>query len=223
MDPCRHGPGLRRPLEQQLPDDLDQRPGVVSAAALYRLGVGLRRLRPMGMAVVGALLLTLAGGGVASSQLESPARAPAYTPKGLGTLPASAYPAVSATLGAGSPAYAARRSPSGFRLTGGGVAAQFGASGVSLQAGGVSLVMEAATYWPRRPAPTGGRALGGREAETVSRSSATGWRSGTRRDRSGSSRASRSPAAPQARRPRSRSRCDSVATCVRIRIRGLCC
>ena len=98
----------------------------------------------MGIAVVGALLLTLAGGGVASSQLGAPARTPAFAPKGVGTLPASAYPAVSATLGAGSPAYAVRRSPTGFRLIGGGVAAQFDASGVSLQAGGVSLAMEAA-------------------------------------------------------------------------------
>ena len=98
------------------------------------------------MAAAGALLLTLAGGGVASSQSEAPATgAPAaHATMGLGALPASARSVVSTTLGTASRGYVARRSPTGYRLRGGGVAAQLGTDGVSMQAGGVSLTMTAA-------------------------------------------------------------------------------
>src|SRR6187399_1179233 len=112
----------------------------------YRHCVRLRGLCSIGMAVIGSVLLMLAGGGVASSQPEAATRAaPAHVATALGSLPVSARSAVSATLGAASRAYVARRSPTGYRLKGGGVAAQLDAGGVSLQAGGVSLVMTAAS------------------------------------------------------------------------------
>ena len=101
----------------------------------------------MGMAVVGAVLLMLAGGGVASPRARRRASGvpqAARAGKGLASLPASARSAVSATLGAASRAFVARRSSDGYRLKGGGVAAQLDAGGVSLQAGGVSLAMAAA-------------------------------------------------------------------------------
>ena len=132
------------------------------------------------MAVIGAVLLMLAGGGVASSQPEAPAtRRPGGTrpAKGLGSLPASARSAVSATLGAASRAYVARRSPTGYRLKGGGVAAQLDAGGVSLQAGGVSLAMTAAGLGRGgRLEPAGVRSVGAKgNRVSLDRGALTEW------------------------------------------------
>src|SRR5262245_50455418 len=99
--------------------------------------MGLRRpLRPIALAVVGAALMALAGGGVASPGAKASAPgALSHTAAGrpgLELLPVSARSAVSATLGAASRAYVARRSSDGFRLNGGGVAARLDAGGVTL-------------------------------------------------------------------------------------------
>jgi hypothetical protein len=56
----------------------------------------------------------------------------------------AARSAVSATLGAESHAFFARRSGGGYRLGGGGVAAHLDGQGVALQAGGVSVEMTVA-------------------------------------------------------------------------------
>ena len=121
----------------------------------------------------------LAGGGVASSQPEAPAsgRPAAHAAKGLGSLPVSARSAVSATLGAASRAYVARRSPTGYRLKGGGVAAHLDAGGVSLQAGGVSLAMTAAGLGRGgRLEPAGVRSVGAKgNRVSLDRGALTEW------------------------------------------------
>jgi len=64
--------------------------------------------------------------------------------QGLGSLPVAARSAVSAALGAESPAFFAHRSGGGYRLSGGGVTADVDAGGAGLRAGGVSLSMTVA-------------------------------------------------------------------------------
>src|SRR3954470_13978386 len=59
----------------------------------------------------------------------------------LQSLPLQAQSVISAKLGAGEAAFAARRSGEGYRLAGGGVAADFGGRGVRMRVGGGSLSM----------------------------------------------------------------------------------
>jgi hypothetical protein len=56
-------------------------------------------------------------------------------------LPVQAQSVISAAVGAGQPAFAARRSRGGYRMAGGGVVAGFGAGGVRVQVPGGSLSM----------------------------------------------------------------------------------
>ena len=89
----------------------------------------------------------------------------AHAAKGLGSLPASARSAVSATLGAASREYVARRSATGYRLRAAASQRSSTADGVSLQAGRVSLVDDGCGARSRRPARAGRRAVGRRRGE----------------------------------------------------------
>ena len=75
------------------------------------------------LAPAGASRGVAGGGSVVGVASASAAR------RGLGSLPVAAQAAVSATLGARSSAFSARRSSGGYRLGGGGVAARLGARG----------------------------------------------------------------------------------------------
>jgi len=92
----------------------------------------------VGLALVVSALVVLGGSSARPARLLSVATPPGH---GLELLPLSARSAVSATLGAESSVFPARRSGGGYRLGGGGVAADLSARGVSFRADGVSLGM----------------------------------------------------------------------------------
>ena len=98
-----------------------------------------------GPALVVAALVVLSGSAVPARLLsvgKPIGVSAAATPgRGLELLPLSARSVVSATLGAESSVFAARRSGAGYRLGGGGVGADLSVRGVSLRADGVSLAM----------------------------------------------------------------------------------
>ena len=154
---------------------LDRRPVVESDETRYRARVALRRpLCSIAMAVACAVLVALAGGSVASprAKASAPGAGPAHAKargtapgRGLASLPASAQSAVSATLGAASRAFAARRSSDGYRLRGGGVAAHLDAGGVCVAGRRRVARDDGCGRRPRRPARAGGRALGRRARE----------------------------------------------------------
>ena len=143
-------------------------------AAVIRLGLGGLAAA---LALTGALVL-LGGSGARTAHWPVASTPPlgsgvAATPlpeeatvlEGAGSLPAAAQSAISATLGAESPAFFARRSLGGYRLGGGGVTAQLGTRGVALRGGGVSLAMTVAGVGRGGRLERRGRVVGRRARE----------------------------------------------------------
>jgi FG-GAP repeat len=93
------------------------------------------------IAVTLGLAIALLGHSVGTAARAARGVAGAAAARRLESLPVGAQSVISSTLGSGEKAFAARRAGAGWRLVGGGVAADLGARGVSLRAGGGSVSM----------------------------------------------------------------------------------
>jgi hypothetical protein len=91
--------------------------------------------------LVGVVLVLSPVGSASRAPVAHPATRDATALRRLESLPAQAQSVISATLGSEEPAFTARRSERGYRLSGGGVVAQLGARRVDLHAAEASLSM----------------------------------------------------------------------------------
>jgi hypothetical protein len=111
-----------------------------------RFGFGAHRaeLRRWLAGLVAAVLV--AAGAVAESGVSSkPTRRGGTGLAAVTRLPLQAQSVISTAVGAGEPAFAARRTPGGYRLAGGGVGARSSAQGMLLRVGGGSVLFGSVT------------------------------------------------------------------------------
>ena len=108
-----------------------------------RWGAGVRRWagRLVALVLAGVLVAVLVApsGRVQAGAVMRPATNGVAALARVGSLPVQAQSVISAALGSGATAFAARRSGVGWRLAGGGVRARFWGRGVDLLTGGGSL------------------------------------------------------------------------------------